>query len=131
MWLVIILVGLAGQFAWAIENMYLNTYITYLNFTDPSGGFDYNTDIAVTTALSAVTATLTTIFMGSLTDKVGRRKLFVAIGYIVWGISTAAFGLFNVNSAKEIIPIAMSASIGGHHGHHPRLHHDLLRIHRQ
>jgi MFS family permease len=110
MWLVIILVGLAGQFAWAIENMYLNTYITYLNFTDPSGGFDYNTDIAVTTALSAVTATLTTIFMGSLTDKVGRRKLFVAIGYIVWGISTAAFGLFNVNSSKEIIPIAMSAS---------------------
>ncbi|MFA6830415.1 MAG: MFS transporter, partial [Bacilli bacterium] len=112
MWLVIILIGLAGQFAWAIENMYLNTYITYLNFTDPTGvGFDYNTCIAITTALSAITATLTTIFMGSLTDKIGKRKLFVSIGYIVWGIATASFGLLNVNSANELIPIAMAASM--------------------
>ena len=70
MWLIIILIGLAGQFAWSIENMYLNTYIAYLNFSAPEAEkFDYNTLIAVTTALSAITATLTTLFMGGLSDK--------------------------------------------------------------
>lgn len=110
MWLIILFVGLAGQFAWSIENMYLNSYITYLNFTSTTGSFDYSLYIAITTALSAITATLTTIFMGSLTDKIGRRKMFVSIGYLIWGIATASFGLLNVNSAQEILPIAMSAS---------------------
>lgn len=111
LWLVFILIGLAGQFAWSIENMYLNTYITYLNFTDPSGaGFNYSLMIAITTALSAIVATLTTIVIGSLIDKVGHRKWFISIGYIIWGITTACFGLLNVNSSSELIPIKMAAS---------------------
>ncbi len=112
MWLFIILVGFAGQLAWSIENMYLNTYLTYLNFSSPSGGgFDYSLFIAITTALSAVVATLTTIFMGVLTDKIGHKKYFISIGYILWGIATAAFGLFNVNSKNEILPIAMTSTM--------------------
>jgi MFS family permease len=111
MWMVYILVGLAGQFAWSIENMYLNTYITYLNFTDPSGvGFDYSLMIAITTACSAIVAMLTTLFMGALTDKIGHRKLFISIGYILWGIATASFGLFNVNSDNDVIKIGLSAA---------------------
>lgn len=110
-WLIVILVGLAGQFAWAVENMYLNSYIMYLNFNAPSGeGFDYNTCIALTNALSAITATLTTIFMGGLSDKLRKRKVFITLGYILRGISTASFGLLNVTSAHNLIPIAMSAS---------------------
>ena len=86
MWLFVILIGFAGQMAWAIENMYLNTYITYLNFSSPAGqGFDYSFFIALTTALSAVAATLTTIFMGALTDKIGHKKYFISFGYILWG----------------------------------------------
>lgn len=110
MWLVVILVGLAGQFAWSLENMYLNTYITYLNFTDPSGqGFDYSSFIAITTAASAAVATLTTIFMGALTDKVGKRKLFISIGYILWGIATMAFGLLAVNETNPVIKLGLRA----------------------
>lgn len=108
-WFVLVIIGLAGQFAWAIENMYLNTYITYLNFTSQDGGFDYSLMIAITTALSAVVATLTTLFMGTLTDKVNKRKIFISIGYILWGISTASFGLLNVNSDSSLFAIAMSA----------------------
>ena len=97
MWIIVILIGLAGQFAWSIENMYLNTYIAYLNFNAPvSEKFDYNLLISITTALSAVTATLTTIFMGGLSDKLRKRKIFISFGYILWGISTASFGLLNV-----------------------------------
>ena len=73
MWLFVILIGFAGQMAWSIENMYLNTYIAYLNFSSPAGqGIEnYSTIIAITTAASAIVATLTTILMGALTDKVG------------------------------------------------------------
>ena len=35
--LIFILAGIAGQFAWCIENMYLNSYIAYLNFNAPTG----------------------------------------------------------------------------------------------
>ena len=81
MWMFLILVGFVGQLAWAIENMYLNTYITYINFSAPAGErFDYSLYIALTTAFSAVVATLTTIFMGALTDKVGHKKYFISIG---------------------------------------------------
>ena len=110
MWIIVILIGLAGQFAWSIENMYLNTYIAYLNFNAPvSEKFDYNLLISITTALSAVTATLTTIFMGGLSDKLRKRKIFISFGYILWGISTASFGLLNVYGTVELIPISMSA----------------------
>lgn len=112
MWMFVILIGFAGQLAWSIENMYLNTYITYLNFSDPSGkGFDYSFMIALTTALSAIVATLTTIFMGALTDKIGHKKYFISIGYLLWGVSTSAFGLLNVNSSSSLIPIAMTSSM--------------------
>ncbi len=112
MWMFLILVGFVGQLAWAIENMYLNTYITYINFSAPlNERFDYSFYIAITTAASAVVATLTTIFMGALTDKIGHKKYFISIGYVLWGIATASFGLFNVNSKNEIVPIAMVSSL--------------------
>ena len=110
-WLIIVIVGLAGQFAWAIENMYLNTYITYLNFSAPiDQAFDYSLMIAITTAASAVVATFTTLFMGVLSDRINKRKIFISLGYILWGISTASFGLFNVNSSASLFVISMTAS---------------------
>lgn len=112
MWFFLILIGFAGQLAWALENMYLNTYITYLNFSAPAGqNFEYSLDIALTTAFSAIVATLTTIFMGALTDKIGHKKFFISGGYLLWGIATACFGLFNVNSTSKILPIAMASSL--------------------
>ena len=111
-WLIIIIVGLAGQFAWAIENMYLNTYITYLNFSAPAEqAFDYSLMIAITTAASAVVATFTTMFMGVLSDRLNKRKILISVGYILWGISTASFGLFNVNSSQSLFVVAMTASM--------------------
>ncbi len=110
-WLIFIIVGIAGQFAWCVENMYLNSYIAYLNFNDSTGvGFDYSLMIAITTALSAIVATLTTLIMGTLTDKINKRKIFISIGYIVWGVATASFGLVNVNNQNAIIPVSMAAS---------------------
>ncbi len=111
-WLIIIIIGLAGQFAWAIENMYLNTYITYLNFSAPADqGFDYSLMIAITTAASAIVATFTTLLMGVLSDRLNKRKIFISVGYILWGVSTASFGLLNVNSSQSLFVISMTASM--------------------
>ena len=85
MWFVFILVGLAGQFAWSIENMYLNVFLYNTISQDPGW-------IAAMVGWSAAAATLTTLLMGALSDRVGRRKPFIVLGYLAWGVSVAAFG---------------------------------------
>jgi MFS family permease len=94
-WVSFIIIGLAGQFAWMVENMYLNKFI--FSF----GSANYTLMISLTVAFSAITAALTTIFMGGLTDKIGRRKAFIAGGYIIWGLATAGFGLVYVGFKNQ------------------------------
>ena len=85
-WVALILVGLVGQFAWTIENMYFNVFLYNAIAPDP-------TAIAWMVALSAVAATVTTLLMGALSDRVGKRKAFIALGYVLWGVSVMAFAL--------------------------------------
>ena len=94
-WLAFILVGLVGQLAWAIENNYLNMYVFGV-----TGIYDF---IPTMTALSAVAATVTTLFIGALSDRLGKRRLFISIGYILWGISIIAFAFLDPNSSLTII----------------------------
>jgi MFS family permease len=49
--------------------------------------------------------------MGVLSDRINKRKILIVIGYILWGISTASFGLFNVNSSASLFVISMTASM--------------------
>ena len=85
-WLSLILVGLVGQFAWTIENMYFNVFLYNAIAPDP-------TAIAWMVALSAIAATVTTLLMGALSDRVGKRKGFISMGYLLWGFSVMAFAL--------------------------------------
>ncbi len=101
LWISFLLLGLMGQFAWMIENMYFNVFLYNTISTDPRY-------IAAMVASSAVVATLTTLFMGSLSDRVGKRKIFICGGYIIWGLTTMAFGLINVKNAEAWFP-AMNA----------------------
>ena len=96
-WLTLILVGLFGQFAWTIENMYFNVFLYNTISTDP--GY-----IAAMVGWSAAAATVTTLLMGALSDRVGKRKLFIALGYILWGLSTAAFGYITPENAARLFP---------------------------
>jgi MFS family permease len=89
-WIMLMLLGLAGQLAWAVENQYFNTFM-YDNITpDPRA-------VSWMVAITAVVSTLATIFMGTLSDRTrtrwGRRRPYLFVGYIVWGILTAAFPL--------------------------------------
>ena len=86
-WLTFILIGLVGQFAWTIENMYLNRYLFYA-----SGSIDM---VPTMVAASAITATLTTLLIGALSDRLGKRKPFIVGGYIIWGLSIIGFAFLD------------------------------------
>ena len=102
-WLGIILIGLFGQFAWTIENMYFNVFLYNTISTDP--GY-----IASMVAWSATVATLTTLLMGALSDRLGRRKAFIALGYVLWGVSTGLFGFITPENAARLFPGANAAA---------------------
>jgi MFS family permease len=87
-WIVMTALALTGQIAWAVENSWFNTFVYDMLTPDPR-------PVAWMTAASAITATLTTLLMGTLSDRTrsrwGRRRPFILIGYILWGISTILF----------------------------------------
>lgn len=84
-WLVVIVVGFVGQLAWTVENMYLNVFVYDTISTDP-------TVIAVLVASSAIASTFATMLIGAWSDRVRRRRPFIAVGYVLWGATTALFG---------------------------------------
>lgn len=102
-WIALILIGLFGQFAWTIENMYFNVFLYNTISTDP--GY-----IAAMVGWSAAAATLTTLLMGALSDRVGKRKVFICAGYILWGLSTASFGYITPENAGKLFPAANAAA---------------------
>ena len=73
-WCAITLFSLIGQVAWVVENMYFNVFI-YKMFNASAD------DIALMVSASAVAATVTTVFMGALSDRIGKRKLFICGGW--------------------------------------------------
>lgn len=96
-WFNLVLFGLMGQIAWAVENMYFNTFLFNSVYNGASqnaidGSIDVMDAISRMVAFSAVAAVLTTFVMGVLSDRVNSRKWFISIGYILWGIITACFG---------------------------------------
>ena len=97
-WLSFIIAGFVGQLAWAIENNYLNLFVYHTSPTNAVSLF-----IPLMTALSAVTATITTLLMGALSDRLGKRKLFIAGGYIIWGVSIILFAFLDPTSKVTLI----------------------------
>lgn len=102
-WTVLVLFSLMGQIAWVVENMYLNVFI-YKMFNASAG------DISLMVSASAVSAALTTLFMGALSDRIGKRKLFMCGGYIAWGLSILGFALLKLDNIGMIFPNAVSAA---------------------
>lgn len=102
-WAGLILLGFAGQLAWGVENQFFNTFLYNKITPDPR-------PISWMVAASAITATLTTILMGTLSDRTrgrwGRRRPFILLGYLVWGLFTALFP-----SAAFFKPVALAVGM--------------------
>ncbi|MBR6709530.1 MAG: MFS transporter, partial [Clostridia bacterium] len=95
------LFSLIGQVAWVVENMYLNVFM-YKMFRASAA------DISTMVAASAVVATLTTVCIGALSDKMGRRRIFMCGGYILWGISILCFIPLRADLLDAAFPMATS-----------------------
>lgn len=98
------LVGLTGQLAWTVENMYLNVFLYDTVTTDP-------TVLAAMVAASAVAATAATLLLGTASDRLGRRREIIAVGYVLWGAATAAFGAIGVDGIGELVGAASAVAV--------------------
>ena len=105
-YLALVIFSLVGQVAWVVENMYLNVFV-YKMFNASAEA------ISAMVAASAITATVTTLLIGALSDKIGKRKLFICGGYILWGISILCFALIRMDVIGAIFPATVSAATVG------------------
>lgn len=96
--------ALTGQIAWAVENSWFNTFVYDTITPDPR-------PVAWMVGASAVTATLTTLLMGTLSDRTrsrwGRRRPYILFGYILWGLSTILFPTVAYIRATTLAVIAV------------------------
>ena len=105
-WTAIVLFSLFGQIAWTIENMFFNVFIEE---SFKAGGME----ISLMVSASAIVATLTTLFMGALSDKLGKRKVFISFGYLLWGLSIMAFALLRIDTLSAIFGNTINAAALG------------------
>ncbi len=86
LWFLIWSLGLAGQICWNIENQWFNTFVYAKIGKDPS-------IITGMLIASAAATTFSTFFFGTWSDRTGKRRHFISLGNILWGIFTIVFGL--------------------------------------
>lgn len=104
-WLVIVLLALVGQIAWAVENNFFNLFIQ-----DAFGAS--LSDVALMVSASAATATATTLLVGTWSDRVGKRKVFVVAGTLIWGLTICAFAVLQQVSSALARDAAAAATLG-------------------
>lgn len=104
-WSVIILIAICGQVAWAVENNFFNLFI--------QDAFGANlSQVALMVSASALAATLTTVFVGAWSDRIGHRKVFIVVGYVLWGCSILLFAALQDISRALAGDVAAAAQIG-------------------
>ena len=105
-YLALVIFCLTGQVAWVVENMYFNVFIYKMFHASAEA-------ISAMVAASAIAATVTTLLIGALSDKMGKRKIFICGGYIAWGISIWSFSLIRMDVIHALLPGAASAASVG------------------
>lgn len=112
-WFNLCLFGFVGQVAWNLENMYYNTFMynTVYEGGAVTGTLSSMTAIRLMVALSAATAVITTFIMGNLSDKMNKRKVFISVGYLIWGVITASFGFLTKENIGNLFGITDTAKV--------------------
>ena len=115
-WFNIVLFSFMGGVAWNIENMYFNTFLYDSIYGGASANAMANvmaptTAISRMVALSAITAVVTTFIMGTLSEKMKKRKVFISFGYIIWGVITGAFGFISKESVSSVFGLSDEVKI--------------------
>lgn len=116
LWINIIIFNFMGAVAWNVENIYFNTFLhnyVYAKAADGAAKHVMTTPeaISIMVGLSAFTAVATTFIMGTLSDKMRKRKIFISIGYTLWGIITGLFGLISHENIAKVFGLSDGAQI--------------------
>lgn len=98
-WVLIWVLGMAGQICWNVENSWFSTFVYNKVAPDPA-------IISWMVGVSAVVTTFCTFLVGTWSDRIGRRKPFVSIGYIFWGVFTIIFGLGEFMPKTPLVLVA-------------------------
>lgn len=90
-WSLIWILGMTGQICWNIENSWFNTFVYDKIAPEPA-------IVSWMVGVSAAVSTVSTFLIGTWGDRRGKRKPFICVGYILWGMFTFLFG------ATQLIP---------------------------
>ena len=99
-WTLIWLLGMAGQICRNVENSWFNTFV-YVKIA-PSPYI-----VSSMVVVSAVVTTFSTFLIGTWSDRAGRRKPFIAAGYILWGCFTIVFGATQFLPKSPLLLVAV------------------------
>ncbi len=112
-WLAILLFMLMGSVAANIESIYLSIFLNNTVYKDGAMGSSITLTDAVNliVSLSAVVAGVAAFIMGTLSEKMKNRKIFISFGYIAWGIVAILFGTVKTENISELLKISDSAKI--------------------
>ncbi len=115
-WFNLLTFGFIGQVAWNLENMYFNTFLYNSVYAGASaealaGTMAPTTAISRMVALSAITAVVTTFISGTFSDRMKNRKLFISVGYVVWGLVTALFGFITRDNIANLFGLSDAVQI--------------------
>ncbi len=103
-WFILILFGMIGQIAWAVENMYFNLFV----FETVAPSLE---TVTLMVQLSGVVATVVTLVAGTLSDKTGNRRAFISWGYIIWGVTVAVFGFLSPELSQKLFGIELEKAV--------------------
>lgn len=103
-WINLLLFGLIGQIAWAVENMYFNLFV--FETIEPNLNA-----ITLMVQLSGVAATFVTLIAGTLSDKLGNRRSFISFGYAIWGVTVMLFGFISPSVAESLFGMDHTSAV--------------------
>ncbi|MBQ5412910.1 MAG: MFS transporter [Oscillospiraceae bacterium] len=104
-WFFVVVVGLAGQLVWCVENTWYPNYIYSKIAPDPN-------IISWMVALSAMASTFGCFVWGTLGDRLARRRPQMLIGYALWGVTVVLFGLTEYLDHSKMLLLTVAVVAG-------------------
>ena len=113
LWIGMLMCSFIGGLAWNVENMYFNTFLWNEVYEGSVGvtSLTYTDAVNIMVTFSAIVAVVTTFIMGTLSEKMKKRKVFISVGYIIWGIITASFGFITKGNVAALFGLSDEANI--------------------
>jgi len=103
-WFLLLLFGAIGQIAWSVENMYFNLFVYEAVWPSLD-------TVTLMVQLSGIAATVVTLIAGTLSDKVGNRRSFISIGYVIWGVTVALFGCLSPENISAVFGMPFEEAV--------------------